>query len=296
MRELVPGRARAGGDRLAGRHRELRAGVGILCGGWLADHVGWRSTFWIGAGHARAVDRLRALLLPPLARARARSGQLDVLGGVLFAPAVAAILLAVTRLKGSGLGDPRDARRWRRPASSCCVVWVRREMHHPDPMLDVRQFRQRQIGLAMLLMLLFGLGTAQLMLVVLLLAQQPVWTGIGLGLTATRGGDDQAARASWRACSARPGAATWRRGTARGAPRWSAPSSSACQLGRDARCGMHAVWQLVVLTFVAAVGGAVLYAAIPNLMVEVVPAERTSELNGMSHVLRTVGTAIGTQA
>jgi hypothetical protein len=38
-----------------------------------------------------------------------------------------------------------------------------------------------------------------------------------------------------------------------------------------------------------------LYAAMPNLVVEVAPVERTSEINGMSHVVRTLGTAIGTQ-
>jgi MFS family permease len=56
-----------------------------------------------------------------------------------------------------------------------------------------------------------------------------------------------------------------------------------------------AAWQLVGLSFIATIGGSILYAAIPNLVVEVAPPERTSELNGMSHVLRTVGTAIGTQ-
>jgi len=35
----------------------------------------------------------------------------------------------------------------------------------------------------MLLMALFGLGTSQLMLVILLVGQQPAWTGIGLGLS-----------------------------------------------------------------------------------------------------------------
>jgi MFS family permease len=47
----------------------------------------------------------------------------------------------------------------------------------------------------------------------------------------------------------------------------------------------------LVITF----GGAMLYAAMPNLVVEVAPPERTSEINGMSHVVRTLGTAIGTQ-
>jgi MFS family permease len=55
------------------------------------------------------------------------------------------------------------------------------------------------------------------------------------------------------------------------------------------------VWMLVAFSFFITFGGSILYAAIPNLVVEVAPAERTSEINGMSHVVRTVGTAIGTQ-
>ena len=39
-----------------------------------------------------------------------------------------------------------------------------------------------------------------------------------------------------------------------------------------------------------------LMSAVPNLLVEVVPAERTSEFVGLSQVVRTLGTAIGTQA
>jgi hypothetical protein len=98
-----------------------------------------------------------------------------VLGGVLFAPAIAAVLLAITRLKGSGWTDPVTLA-LAAGGVTLLAVWARREWTHPDPMLDVRQFTQRQIGLTMLLMALFGLGTAQLMLVVLMLGQQPVWT------------------------------------------------------------------------------------------------------------------------
>jgi MFS family permease len=268
------------------------ASVGILCGGWLADNVGWRSTFWIGAGHAVLSIACVALLLPRSQR-RPRSGRLDILGGVLFAPAVAAILLAVTRVKASGLGDPVTLG-LAAAGIAMGVAWVRRELHHPDPLLDVRQFRRRQIGLAMLLMLLFGLGTSQLMLVVLLIAQQPVWAGIGLGLTATA-----AALIKLPAATAGLFGAPWSGHLAarHGARR-------AAIVGTVVICGSwiamslwhHTVWQLVALTFIAVVGGSMLYAAIPNLIVEVAATERTSELNGMSHVLRTVGTAVGTQA
>jgi MFS family permease len=53
--------------------------------------------------------------------------------------------------------------------------------------------------------------------------------------------------------------------------------------------------QLVLCSALCTLGGSIVYAAIPNLVVEVAPPERTAELNGMSHVFRTVGTAIGTQ-
>jgi len=55
------------------------------------------------------------------------------------------------------------------------------------------------------------------------------------------------------------------------------------------------VVQLVLCSALCTLGGSIVYAAIPNLVVEVAPTERTAELNGMSHVFRTVGTAIGTQ-
>jgi MFS family permease len=56
------------------------------------------------------------------------------------------------------------------------------------------------------------------------------------------------------------------------------------------------VWTLVAFAVLITFGGSILYAAMPNLMVEVAPPDRISEINGMSHVVRTVATAIGTQA
>jgi MFS family permease len=267
------------------------AGAGVLLGGWLVDHVGWRWIFWFSAGHAALALACVALVLPASTR-QAATGKLDVLGGVLFAPAIAALLWAITRLKGSGMNDPLTL--------SLVVVglvtlvlWLHREWWHPNPMIDVRRFGERQIGLTMLMMALFGLGTAQLMLMILLIGQQPAWTGIGLGLTATLAG-------------ALKIPATF--AGLLGAP-WSGHMAAkhgarhAALVGALLVCGgwiafalwHDAVWMLVAFSFFITFGGSILYAAIPNLVVEVAPAERTSEINGMSHVVRTVGTAIGTQ-
>jgi MFS family permease len=267
------------------------AGVGILAGGWLADHVGWRFTFWFGAGHA-LVSLVCVSWVLPRSRVQVRSGPLDVLGGVLFAPALAAVLLAVTRLKGSGFGDPVTLS-LAGAGLLLLAVWFRREWTHPEPMLDVRQFAQRQVGLAMLAMALFGVGASQLMLVILMIAQQPLWTGVGLGLSATL-----AAMIKVPASFASLFGAPWSGHLAarHGARRAALVGAAILCASWVAMMAWHAnVWQLVALSFIATVGGAILYAAIPNLLVEVAPPERTSELIGMSHVLRTLGTAIGTQ-
>ena len=59
--------------------------IGIIFGGWLADNAGWRTSFWIGAGHA-VLSIICVLFLLPPSRRQALAGPLDVWGGVLFAP------------------------------------------------------------------------------------------------------------------------------------------------------------------------------------------------------------------
>jgi len=81
------------------------AGSGIVLGGLVVDEFGWRSIFWFSASHAAVALVCVAVVLPASTR-RAAAQQLDVLGGVLLAPAVAALLWAITRLKGSGVNDP----------------------------------------------------------------------------------------------------------------------------------------------------------------------------------------------
>ena len=134
----------------------------------------------------------------------------------------------------------------------------------------------------MLLMLLFGLGTSQLMLVVLLIAQQPIWAGIGLGLTATA-----AALIKLPAATAGLFGAPWSGHlAARHGARRAAIVGTVVISGSWIAMSLwhHTVWQLVVLTFIAVVGGSMLYAAIPNLIVEV--ARDRAHQRAQRHVAR----------
>jgi MFS family permease len=78
------------------------AGAGLLLGGFLVDTAGWRTMFWFGAGHGVVAIALVAVFVPASTRQAMTEG-LDWLGGVLYAPAVALLLWALSRLKAHGL-------------------------------------------------------------------------------------------------------------------------------------------------------------------------------------------------
>jgi hypothetical protein len=126
------------------------------------------------------------------------------------------------------------------------------------------------------------------MLLVLLIGQQPAWTGIGLGLSATLAVD-----AEDSGQLRRPGGRAVERPYRRADTAHAALRLIGALLVCAGWCALtlwhDAVWLLVALSFLITFGGSMLYAAMPNLVVEVAPPERTSEINGMSHVVRTVG-------
>lgn len=272
------------------------AGVGILLGGVFVDTQGWRWIFGFSAGHALLAWVLVAWQVP---RSRPKQGpirsarRIDLLGGVLYAPAIAAVLWALSRLKAHGLHDPLTLALLV-GGVALLALWALWEWRHPDPLIDVRRVGERQIGLALVLMGLFGLGTTQLMLVLMLLAQQPAWTGVGLGLTATLAGAIKLPSNFMGLVGAPWSGHIAARDGARRAALWGSLIICAGWLGLT---GWHGTpWLLVGWALLITLGGSMLFAAVPNLIVEVAPPERTSEITGLTQVVRTVGSAIGTQA
>jgi len=267
------------------------SGAGVMLGGWAVDHFGWPSVFWFSCLHALVAASLVAIVLPASPR-RASEGDFDLLGGALFAPAVAALLLAITRLKG----QPDDPLTLGLGAGGVLVLlgWARHEWRHPRPMLDVRLFTRRQIGFTMLMAGMYGLGTSQQMLVILQLAQQPAWTGIGLGLTATAAAAMQLPTLAMGLLGAPSSGWLAGRASGRTAALWGALIILAGWV--QLALAHDSIGALALATLIIAFGNSALYAGAIVLVTEVAPAERTSEINGQLAVVRAVSYAAGTVA
>jgi MFS family permease len=205
---------------------------------------------------------------------------------------VAGILFAVTKVKSWGWWDGRTLS-WLGGGIIVLVLWVVYELKHKNPLINVRLFMQRQVALTTLAMALFAFGTSQVMQVLLLLLQQPEWTLVGFGVSAT-----VAALLKFPSLALSMVASPWSGSIAgtHGARRAMLIGAVLVALGWVGMTANHSTIPLLVtMLFLISFGGAMVYAAMPNLLVEAVPAERTSEAIGLLHVIRTTFTAVGAQ-
>ena len=268
----------------------VAAGAGMLLSGVIVDQLGWQWIFWVSGGVAAA--GLVALFGLPRSLVKAGMQRVDMVGGVLFVPAIAAVLYAITRSSDWGWLDLRTGSLLLASAI-LLVLWVRYELRHPCPLIDVRLLAQPQIALANIAFALIAVGAMQLGLVLFPFLQQPLWTGVGLGLTATLSGIVKLPSnliavigGTWSgAMAARRGARVpMLIGTGLLTVSWAALALYHDSLGF-----------IIGATIVAGLGMSMSYAAVPNLIVEVAPPERTSEATGVSTITRAAAMAVGAQ-
>jgi hypothetical protein len=259
-------------------------------GGVLVDYASWRLLI-----AASAVSGVLAVVLVwwaiPQRAAGART-KIDILGGLLVPPAIAALLLAIHHSRHWGWMDARTLGLFA-TGLGLFAYWYRHESKHADPLIDVRLIKRRQIGLANLGMALFGLGALQNMQILSILLQQPTWTGVGLGVSATMTGalffpfiliNLVGGPLSGRIAARHGGRTSALIGMCLTAFGWTAIALEHSQL-----------WFVMTMSYVQMMGIATLFAALPNLVVEDVPSDRTSEATGVLSVVRQFAASVGTQ-
>ncbi|AMK25600.1 MFS transporter [Sphingobium sp. TKS] len=265
--------------------------AGLVGGGVAVDHFGWRSVFWVSAAIGLLAALLVQLLLPASSRLTGRI-PVDPLGALLFPPAAGLILLGLS--KGGSWG-------WSSPHILASLIggamlfawWVRHELRRAKPLIDLRQLDNRAILMAYLALMFAALGTFQVVPFFTLLFQQPTWTGVGFGLSATASGLLQlpstisvilgAPVAGWL-CGRYGGRTVIAGGALLCTAAWITTIFHMSEL----------MWLVPALT-AAALGTAVLYTGIPNVVISQVDASRVSEATGLLTVARSLMGAAGAQ-
>ena len=268
----------------------VAAGIIFVLSGVVIDQYSWRGGFLLKVGLA-AIALVAQIWLVP--RSKPRPGpRVNFAMGLLFAPGLAMLLVGVQLLHSWGI---RDVRLWGLFAAGAILlaIWARNQLRSSAPLIGLNILRNRQVALANLCFVVVVLGTIQIGQILSIFFQQPLWTGTGLGLTATGSGWMHLALDAVSMV-----AAPW---SGRIAVKYGGRRAALIGFLMIALAwAWLALWhsdRAVTLAGAALAlsGYAVTATALYNLIIESTPTERTGEATGLTYVLFTAFFAVGAQ-
>jgi MFS family permease len=269
------------------------AGAGLVIGGLLADSLSWRYLFITGAALIAVSLAAVAAWVPGMTTASTRHGGRDPAGACLLALSLTALLLALTEGPAWGWTSPPVLALFAATAVLLAAL-AAAEARTPDPLVDITEFTRRPALMTHLAALAFGALSYIFYVALPAYAETPrALAGYGFTASVTRAGLIMLPGAlTLLAAGALAGPAAARLG-----PRWPATAGftlSAAGAALLALAHAHA-WQDVACYAIVGAGSGLIIAALPMLIADIVPAQRTGIANGINNIMRTVGGVIGAQ-
>jgi MFS family permease len=267
----------------------VSGGMGILLGGLIVDYLTWHWIFYINA-FIGVIAWLSVYFTVPAGKPGKAEPGTNFLGGILFAPGIACVILAIRQVKDWGWTDILTLSLLAIGAI-LIFIWIRSELRAKVPLLNIRLLLNRNILLANVATALFGLTWMQFGQTWSLLLQQPSETGSGLGLSASFAGLIMQPQ-TFMALIGGPMAGWF---FIRFGPRFSAVFG-AMVLGSAWVAAMvkhDSIGAVLVLMVVMGFASAFLVSVLITIIAKASPANRTSEAIGMLGLVRTLGNSIG---
>lgn len=283
--ELPPARMGAG-IGLISATLGLGAGLGLLLGGFIVDHLHWQMVFWVSTAMGTLAITV-ALLVVPESPLRT-GGHFDFVGAVGLSLVLVCALLPVSKGHEWGWTDPLTLGLLG-PALVLAPLWALHQWRGAEPFVDLRVTARRPVLLTNLAGILLGFAGFANFLGTTALLQLPTSTGYGFGATLTTVG-----------LCLLPGTGVFlvlsplsaRLSAARGPHFTLATGALICGCGYLGRILMtDTIWQVVVSSMIVAVGTALTYATLPTLIISNVPESETAAANGLNALMRSIGTA-----
>ena len=265
-------------------------GLGLILGGLLVDHASYHWIFWLGAvmGGAAAIG---AQLLVPESPIRTPS-RLDIPGALLLAVGLTLPLIAISQASRVGWGSARTLGLIG-GGVAVLALWVAFERRTTQPLADIASLTRAPVLITNIATLLVGFGMFGSFILIPTLAQAPRSSGYGFGSDATHAG---LLLLPGSLAMLVLGPLSGVVGSRLGNKVPLTVGGFVTSLGLGLLALAHST-QLEVLSFsiLMSAGIGLAFAAMPNLILEAVPAHQTGEATGFNALVRSVGSSLGSQ-
>jgi len=267
------------------------AAAGLVIGGMIVDHFDWH---WLFAASAVLIVMtiVATLFLVPGRKPAGTAYRIDWIEALLPMPGIGALLIAIGMTKRYSLLAPQVVG-MAALGLTIIALWIRRAVKAKEPFIDPRLFTIRSFAVSNAVTLVAAAGTMQIIYLFSTYIQSPVWTGVGLGLTATAAGLAKLP-SHFITVTAGP-LASWQ------SQRFGHRAATVTSCLLSAAGWAYAILlpnhllQIIIVLCVTSYGTTMVVTAVANAIVDTVPEDRTSEAIGTMLVTRGVGLALGAQ-
>jgi EmrB/QacA subfamily drug resistance transporter len=268
----------------------IGGGLGLVIGGLLVDHASYHDIFWLSAVmSAAAAVAVRLFIHESPVR---QPGKVDIRGAAVLGVGLVLPMVGIARANVWGWGSMRTLAL---VAAGLVILagWVALQRRTAEPMADIETLRRPQVLMTNVATILVGFGMFGTYILIPQLAEAPKSTGYGFGLSATAAGVLMLPSALAMLFI---GPVSGILGARMGNKVPLTLGAVATAVGLLLMGLMHgSELEILVFNTIASIGIGLAYAAMPNLIVDAVPQERTGEATGFNAVVRSVGSSLGTQ-
>ena len=268
----------------------IGAGVGLVVGALIVEHLGWHWLFWIPL----VVTLLAALCtwrFIPESPVRSRA-RVNWVAAALMSVGMGAVLIAIAQTTVWGWGDTRTVGLFV-VGLIFAVLWIATEVRSREPLVDMTMMRIRGVWTTNLAAFLLGAGMYASFIVFPQFAQLPKRTGFGFGASIVDSSLYLLPSALTMAVMGMGAGRIARRfGSKRALVAGSA--AAAVAFGFAAVAHRHP-YDMLITAALLGLGVGLAFAALGNLIVQAVPPTQTGVASGMNTVMRTLGGALGGQ-
>jgi MFS family permease len=263
-------------------------GAGYPVSGLIASDLDVHAAFFFGAVISGAALFAAVLVIPPSSSSLV--ARLDVRGGVVIAAGLITLLLAISQGQQWGWDSPSIVALFV-AAAAILGLWVRMQLAHDAPLVDLRQLRHRAVLTADLAAVVLGVAMYMFLTIVTEFVQEPRTLSYGLGVSTLVAGLCLVPFSVMSLLASRT--------TAWFTRRLSANTVLVCGSLVIAAAGVFfallhgALWEAFVTMGVVGVGFGYTFAAIPGLIARAVPDSETGSAMGLYQVIRYIGFSLG---